>query len=300
MSNYHAKPSTSHTRLSPVKPDIYEIKEGRGSIVILGAHNGFDVPENLYTADGDPLGVSADWFSPAHENKRHEACDWGMKALFNGLNVALCDLDCSVLTAKHSRLVCDLNREPNQAITTRADELGVAIPLNNALSENDKASRLSTFYAPWFTAIEHLTRRAKEHNAGKVLILDLHSFTPTWNGVQRDVDIGTLKLEETTLSNLAEAFYAKACKENNLKFKPDAPYNMQTLKYREKLVANSLCKKFDVAYLGVEIRNDYLQTPDRLEAVTKIIAQSASRLSAYLHTLPSPQNYHHFDTPAPS
>ncbi len=271
--------STSKLLSPPSEPTIYNMVVGTGPIVIIGPHNGHHVPYSLYT-QSDPLGLPASWFDRNDPKKRHEACDWGMKELFNKLYLKLATTDCHFLSANYSRLVCDLNRAPDHDhwLTFKADELEIPIPGNTGISDKEKKQRKNTFYAPWFTALEYLTNIAKNNNEGSALILDLHSCTPTWRGKKRELDIGTLILNESPISNSFETLFAKACKTAGAAFEQDAPYKLQALNMQEKAAAQTLCNRFNIEYKGVEIRNNNLENQETLEAVANIITESVLNL----------------------
>lgn len=255
---------------------LFDLVQGTAPIIITAPHNGHLVPESLYHA-GDPLGVPARWFDPAHPDKRHEACDWGAQELYETLKTNLADTGCSFLGAHYSRLVCDLNRPPHLWLTATTDEFKIPIPANQNVSEHVRQHRQDTFYSPWFNAMEGLITTAKDHNNGRALLLDIHSFTPTWHSEPRTLDIGTLRLKPSPVSDLMDSFFQAANDSGTITFRPDAPYNLQTPEVYNKLAAKTLCEKYNIAYYGLEVKNTLLQNPHGLKAISTLITDAVKQ-----------------------
>jgi len=59
---------------------------------------------------------------------------------------------------------------------------------SNLLPNTEKENLLHTIYKPYRNTIQQQIVKSEK----PVLHLSIHSFTPIWNGVERDVDIGIL------------------------------------------------------------------------------------------------------------
>ena len=107
------------------------IVKGTKPMIILGPHNGYKVPQSLYDDKGLPLGLPHAWFDPENDEKRHEACDWGMLDLFSTLQQGEHSQHYTYLSSPYSRLVCDLSRAQSECITESSSEDGdMEIPGN--------------------------------------------------------------------------------------------------------------------------------------------------------------------------
>lgn len=79
-----------------------------------------------------------------------------------------------------TRLLVEMNRS--------LDSPELFSEFSSALNEADKEYILHEFYYPYRSSVEkEITKKAKP-----VLHVSIHSFTPFFNGTQRDVDIGLL------------------------------------------------------------------------------------------------------------
>lgn len=244
---------------------------GNSPIVLTGSHNGWNVPDEFYEG-GNPLGVEPYWFDPAHELRRHEACDWGMQDLFD--EIARQSNDICLMAAQYSRLVADLNRIPSLAFYEGSSETGEHIPGNIMLSDAERQRRLETYYTPYHDRIDHVMQ-ATLKEFGAVIWIDMHSFSPVWHGKKRHVGIGTLKLEKTVLTNKAEAFLEKEFEEI---FVPDQPYDLSISPHREMNGGNLIAERNNLEYFGLEIRNDLLATPAQLTTMAEKMIKLAKTL----------------------
>jgi predicted N-formylglutamate amidohydrolase len=115
-----------------------------------------------------------------------------------------------------SRLLIDLNRGEDDPTLIMKLSDGSIIPGNRAVDETERARRIASFYTPYHRAIEEeierlgssaLARdsalagedavagpRASEGRRGMKLppLISIHSFTPSWKGVQRRWEVGVL------------------------------------------------------------------------------------------------------------
>lgn len=248
-------------------------------VVILGPHNGWHIPNELHDLSDSPLGLRRDFFDPLSSDFRHETCDIGVSALFNRVRSALnhAGIHCYYLSSNVSRLVADLNRRPSKAITPEMVELGLTIPANDNLAPDQAANRIARYYTPYMDALAALTRQSKRETGGAILI-DLHSFTPIWNGAQRPYHMGSMKCEISALSEMAENAAALVCEEYNLTFLPDHPYDVTRAPHKTNFVAELLCARLGVYYQAFECRNDILQDVQGLDAMANILSETIASI----------------------
>ena len=238
------------------------INAGKSPVILTGPHNGWIVPDELIQ-NGKPLGVEPYWFDPAAFNRRHEACDWGMQDLFDvieGMNPDIC-----LIAAQYSRLVVDLNRIPSVVIYEGSSETGEDIPGNMHLDNQEKQRRLERYYHPYHSAVDDVIKETKE-KFGSVLWIDMHSFTPTWQGQPRTVGIGSLKLEKSEFVNKFENLLEDAFQDL---FVPDQPYDLGLSPFREINGGGLIAERNGLEYFGLEIRNDLLSKPNQNQAMAE-------------------------------
>ena len=244
---------------------------GNSPIVFTGPHNGWAVPEDFYV-DGNPLGVEPHWFDPKSELRRHEACDWGMQNLFNEIERQTSDI--CLVAAQYSRLLVDINRIPSLIVYEGSSETGEHIHGNMMLGDAEKQKRMDAYYTPYHETVDKVMQDTLK-KFGAVIWIDMHSFTPVWQGEPRHVGIGTLKLEKTVLTNKAEAYLEREFKDM---FVPDQPYDLAISPHREMNGGNLIAERNNLEYFGLEIRNDLLGTPAQIEIMAEKLVKLAKTL----------------------
>jgi len=165
--------------LSPQDPSPVRIINpgGGSSFLLLGDHAGNAIPSALGTLGLDDT-----------ERSRHIAWDIGVGALGSMLAEAL---DAVFIRQTYSRLVVDCNRDPLAADAIPESSDGTEIPGNQALSGQHKSARIAAVHTPYQEAIAaELARRDEEGR--ETILVALHSFTPSWAGVDRPWQVGVL------------------------------------------------------------------------------------------------------------
>ncbi len=262
------------TLLGPEDPPVYTMHTGESAIVFTGPHNGWHVPKTLYK-NGLKLGIEDFWFDPAHANRRHEACDWGMKELFDALNAKAPHI--TTVASNYSRLVVDKNRTAQHMVTPCSSETDAPLSGNQNVCPFEVTKRLEEIYAPYHARVDALIQETKKR-LGKILYLDLHSFTPTWNGVPRPVGVGTLTMFHDDFSKCVED--ALAAQYGDL-FRADEPYDLSIHPFRHTNAGAEISGRNGIPYVGIEFRSDLLATPEQVDDVAdkllKAIAAIESR-----------------------
>ncbi|SFG04154.1 Predicted N-formylglutamate amidohydrolase [Novosphingobium sp. CF614] len=148
--------------------------------------------------------------------------------------------------AQVSRLVCDLNRDPDGPDIIPAVSDGHAIP-GNQLSEQDRRARIERFYAPYHRRLADLLDAAPP-----ALIFSLHSFTPSLATCDRPRpwQIGVLYNRDDRAARLA----IPLLEAEGLVVGDQEPYSGTTLNASMDRHAEAEGRP----YLGVEIRQDQI------------------------------------------
>ena len=163
-----------------------------------------------------------------------------------------------------SRLVYDCNRPPEAESAIPARSEVYDIPGNAGLSKASRALRVSGVYDPFRRLLGREIHRRKD---ALRLMVTIHSFTPTYHGKMREVEIGILHGEDPR--------FAVAMME-------DPPKAMdQALRLNEPYSASDgVAHTLDLhgtanGFLNVmiEIRNDLIDTPIQQERIGKQLAK---------------------------
>ena len=142
-------------------------------VLLVCEHAGQAIPEQL-------LGLG---LAPG-DLDRHIGWDIGAGAVTQILAEAL---SVPAVMQNYSRLVIDCNRPPEapDAMPPVSDQ--IAVPKNQGLTADDRASRIAEIFDPYQAAVA----KALSHPARRA-VLSIHSFTPNLAGVARPWDIAFL------------------------------------------------------------------------------------------------------------
>src|SRR5436305_10447802 len=161
--------------------------EGRSDFLLTADHAGRAIPRRLGT-----LGL------PDSELMRHIAWDIGIAGVTERLAEAL---DATAVLQTYSRLVIDCNRQPGLDSSIPTISEVTPIPGNEGLSAEEREARRREIFAPYHACIAELieTRNA----AGRRLVLiSMHSFTPVFKGIPRQVEVGVLYNRDARLPHI--------------------------------------------------------------------------------------------------
>ena len=187
-------PAAASPLLGPNDPAPVERHnpDGAAPAVIVCDHASNAVPERL-----GHLGVVAGVL------ERHVAYDIGAR----GVALRLAErLDAPAILAGYSRLVIDLNRDPDDFTAIREISDGVVVPGNGALDAAARAARVETLLRPYHAAVEDAIA-AKRKGVGYPAVISVHSCTDVFKGWRRPWHVGVLsnrdrRMAEPVIANL--------------------------------------------------------------------------------------------------
>ncbi len=188
----------------------------------------------------------------------HAAWDPGALAVTQGLARHMGGV---VVAADVSRLVYDCNRPPEAPDAMPARSELIEVPGNRDLSAAERAGRVAEFYLPFRDRL----RRAIA-DAGRPIIVTVHSFTPVYFGKVRAVEIGILHDADT---RLADALLDAARTHTAAQVERNQPYGPQdgvTHTLKEHAVGAGLLN------VMLEIRNDLIATPEQQAAMAAMLS----------------------------
>lgn len=224
-----------------------------GGIVCTADHASNRVPADIN------LGI------PGHLLDEHIAIDIGTEAIAERLAR---DHVIPAHIAAVSRLVCDLNREEDAPGLVPEASDGHPIPGNIGA---DREGRLNRFHRPYHSALEQWLAAAEP-----ALILSLHSFTPRLasRDEPRPWQVGVLYNQDDRAARIAIPLLAA----EGLNVGDNLPYSGRDLNY----TMNRHAEDEGRAYLGVELRQDLVQTPQDHARWAALLADVAQRVASAL------------------
>ena len=216
------------------------VNEGaRCPFLFIGDHAGRAIPQAL----GD-LGVGRE------DLARHIAWDIGVAAV--GEHLAR-RLGACFIRQAYSRLVIDCNRAPATVGATPPVSDGVPIPGNTGVPVEQRAARVAAIYQPYQDAIAaELDRRAAL--GSDPILVSLHSFTPSLQGVPRPWRYGVLHGEDSPFSSCMLSGMEQALGEA---VGDNQPYALNEIDNTVPLHAGGR----GLDYLELEIRQDLIAEP---------------------------------------
>lgn len=161
------------------------------------------------------------------------------------------DLDAVIVYGTMSRLLYDCNRPPEapSAIPTRSEVFD--IPGNARLTAAEREARVARIYTPFSEA---LADEIACHLETLKLMVTIHSFTPVFNGVAREAEIGVLHGED---ARFAHAMMQSKPQDAHFRIRLNEPYAAVDG------VAHTLDQHGqanDLPSVMIEIRNDLIST----------------------------------------
>jgi predicted N-formylglutamate amidohydrolase len=214
---------------------------GQVPVVLVCEHAGRVVPRVL-----GRLGL------PEQAFERHIAYDLGAAGLARELALRL---DAPLALQPYSRLVCDCNRRPE--VPSFAPEISedTVIPGNLGLSPQARQARTLAIFEPFHHGVRALVdERLRQH--GRIAFITIHSFTPVFLGVRRELEVGLLFNRDC---RLADAVGQRLRRQADLRVVDNEPYRMDD---ESDYTVPVHAERRGLPYLELEIRNDLLATAE--------------------------------------
>ncbi len=103
----------------------------------------------------------------------------------------------TAVLARFTRLLIDPNRVLDSATLFRDSAEGLPIQLNEGLDDEERQRRIDQYYLPFHRAMDRYIGQAQSAN----LLFSVHSFTPMYEGVARELELGVLFDENADLAD---------------------------------------------------------------------------------------------------
>ncbi|MEE2787325.1 MAG: N-formylglutamate amidohydrolase [Myxococcota bacterium] len=190
---------------------------------------------------------------------------WDIGALAIAKNICQ-TLDCVGVATLFSRLLLDVNRslDSNTLIVERCglEEVG----FNQDLDDAQRAWRIKAFHTQYHDTVSNVIRQRLQR--GPVHLLSIHSFTPTYDGDARTMEVGVLFDKHADLA----ADLARALSAEGFTTALNEPYS--GLGGELMYSANRHGEAHGIPYLELEIRQDLISTPAEIVSVAHRITRA--------------------------
>jgi predicted N-formylglutamate amidohydrolase len=224
-----------------------ELLPGTADILLVADHAAADVPPGINL--GVPPALMGD----------HVAVDIGTDALTRRLARTLA---APAIIATVSRLVVDLNRDPDDPGAVPASSDGHIISGNWDLPAAERDLRIAAIHRPY-----HDSLAAQIASQRPALIIAVHSFTPqlaTRPDEERPWPVGILYNHDDRGARAAILALAT----RGLHVGDNQPYSGATLNY----TLDTHAEAAGIPYVGIEVRNDGLRDQEGVARWTHILA----------------------------
>ncbi len=168
-------------------PPVFELRRGQAPLMVSMPHVGTHVPASLARRMTAQALTLAD-------------TDWHLPAVYDFLG----ELDATVLSATHSRLVVDLNRPPDGASLYPGQDVTGLVPVDTFRREpvyaqqppqaGEIGERLARYWQPYHDTLAAELQRLRERHS-RVVLWDAHSIASQlprfFEGRLTDLNFGT-------------------------------------------------------------------------------------------------------------
>jgi predicted N-formylglutamate amidohydrolase len=214
-------------------------QNGASPFVLICEHAANRIPKNLGT-----LGLTE------ADLQRHIAWDIGAAGTARLLAKLL---DAPLIMQNYSRLVYDCNRPPEaEGAMPEVSEV-TPIPGNKNLAPESKLARITEIYRPFHGTVEKFLDVRAAHGK-RTIPVSIHSFTKTYKGKERAVELGLLFDRDAWLANqLVKSFPGINTQLNEPYGPKDGVMHLMNVHAAPR----------GLKHLMIEIRNDLIETERR-------------------------------------
>jgi len=183
--------------------------------------------------------------------ERHIGYDIGARAVTMGLAE---ELGAPAIMTRFSRLLIDPNRGLDDPTLIMRISDRVVVPGNRDIDPDEAGHRIARYYEPYHRAIDGLIDEAVDAGKPPVLV-SIHSFTPSWQGVPRPWQIGVLWDRDP---RAARPLIEQLQHDGDLVVGDNEPYTGEL----EGDTMNTHGTMRGLAHALIEIRQDLIARPD--------------------------------------
>jgi predicted N-formylglutamate amidohydrolase len=234
---------------------------GTSDLFLTADHAGRVIPASL-----KDLGVSET------ERQRHIAWDIGIAGVTERLSELL---DATAVFQTYSRLVVDCNRDPSWPTAMPEVSEYTPIPGNENLSAQARQARVAEIFTPYHDRIRTLLDARANR---RTLLVAMHSFTPSFKGESRAMQVGMLYNKDPRLALILLDLLRQ---EGDLTVGDNAPYAVTE---DSDYGIPTHGEKRGLPHIEIEIRQDLIATPDGQQAWAHRFARLLTTASSLLQS----------------
>ena len=198
-----------------------------------------------------------------HVLKSHIAWDPGAFELAKNLSKLL---NAPLIAQQVSRLIYDCNRPPDSPTAMPEISEIYEIEANKALSIEEKRHRVETYYIPFINMLDDILERQLEQGSLPIIVT-IHSFTPTYHGNPREVEIGILHDDD---SRFADDLLNVSAGDQTFIFRRNEPYGPKD-GVTHSLKKHAISRRLKNVML--EVRNDLIANDESQKAMAELLAK---------------------------
>lgn len=249
--------------LAPDEPSPVQVlrEDGTSDVFLTADHAGRLIPRAL-----NGLGV------PDTEMERHIAWDIGIAGVTRHLSGRL---DATAVLQAYSRLVIDCNRNPDWPTAMPEVSEYTPIPGNRDLTQADRAARIAAIFTPYHDRITALLD-ARASAGRRTVLVAMHSFTPSFKGERRDMQVGVLYNKDLRMAGIMLDLLRA---EGDLVVGDNAPYAITEASDYGIPVHGA---KRGLSHVEIEIRQDLIEDESGqrawAERFARLLPQAVDRL----------------------
>ncbi len=242
---------------NPSQDEVVEVinSSGRGEFLLVCEHASRFIPSRF-----DNLGLEQDVL------ESHVAWDPGALGVAEEISSRL---DAPLVAQRVSRLVYDCNRPPESESAMPVKSEIFDVPGNVDLSPSQRQARVDQYYLPF----QHTLSAQIDSHTTRVqppVLITIHSFTPTYHGIARNLDIGILHDSD---SRFADELLISLGSEDQFVTARNQPYGPAD-GVTHTLVQHGLSR--GLLNVMIEIRNDIINTPESQRKMGELLARHLS------------------------
>lgn len=207
------------------------------------------------------------WFWPEADRRlveMHWAYDLGIAEVTRRLAAAT---GSPAVLSRFSRLLIDPNRPVDSDTLLRGIADGQPVALNQGVTAADRAERIARYYEPYHAACDALVG-----GFSGLPVVSLHSFTPSYEGQPREVQLGVLYDDDDAWG---EAWYA-FLSGRGYDVRRNEPWSgKQGLMYGPQRHA----RRYGRRAVELEVRQDLATDPAEVDRLTVLLAEAVRALA---------------------
>ncbi|MFK7955728.1 MAG: N-formylglutamate amidohydrolase [Lysobacterales bacterium] len=254
---------TAETFLEPGEPAAFDClnADSQSNVLLICDHASNRVPYVL-----DDLGLD-------HQaRQRHIAWDMGAAHMTRFLAARL---GAAAVLANYSRLVMDLNRDPDTDDAYPAVSDFTVVPANQGLAQQDRDIRKAALFDPYHGAIERQLDAIRARGVSPALVA-IHSYTKDLlaGGPDRPWHIGVLYEKDERIAN---GLIKALSKNPGVTVGDNKPYSGA---HPHDYSIDNHGEAANIACCGIEIRQDLLATATSLGEWTAILGDALAEALA--------------------